>query len=111
MHTLHLYTRGTRGLRISHKDHITRERDKPHGYRYGPQPRGRTTPSSSWESATVMEMAVESMEMAPGAIPHPDRVPEQRPLSPKYPLRWWWCHGTFCGDLIRVGFMSRGDVY
>ena len=24
-----------------------------------------------------MEMAVESMEMAPGAIPHPSRVPEQ----------------------------------
>src|SRR3954469_12547974 len=66
MHTLHLYTRGTRGLRISHKDHITRERDKPHGYRYGPQPRGRTTPSSSWESATAMEMAVKSMAMTYG---------------------------------------------
>jgi hypothetical protein len=30
-----------------------------------------------------MEMAVELMEMAPGAIPRPGRVPEQRLLSPK----------------------------
>ena len=30
-----------------------------------------------------MEMAVESMEMAPGAIPRPGRVPEQRLLSPE----------------------------
>jgi hypothetical protein len=30
-----------------------------------------------------MKMAVESMEMAPGAIPCPGRVPEQRFLSPK----------------------------
>jgi hypothetical protein len=28
------------------------------------------------ESATAMKMAVESMEMALGAIPHPGRVPE-----------------------------------
>jgi hypothetical protein len=43
--------------------------------------RGRTTPSSSWESATAKGMAVESIEMALGAIPHPGRVPEQRLLS------------------------------
>jgi hypothetical protein len=30
-----------------------------------------------------MEMAVDSMEMAPGAIPRPGRVPKQRLLSPK----------------------------
>jgi hypothetical protein len=30
-----------------------------------------------------MEMAVESIEMAPGAIPCPGRVPEQRLLSPE----------------------------
>ena len=30
-----------------------------------------------------MVMAVESMEMAPGAIPRPGRVPEQRLLSPE----------------------------
>jgi hypothetical protein len=35
-----------------------------------------TTHFSSWESATTMEMAVESMEMALGAIPHPGRVSE-----------------------------------
>ena len=29
-----------------------------------------------------MKMAVESMEMAPGVIPRPGRVPEQRLLSP-----------------------------
>jgi hypothetical protein len=36
-----------------------------------------------------MEMAVEaieSMEMAPGALPCPDRVPEQRLLSPEIGL-------------------------
>jgi hypothetical protein len=31
-----------------------------------------------------MKMAMESMEMAPGAIPHPSRVPEQRFLSPNF---------------------------
>ena len=30
-----------------------------------------------------MKMAVASMEMAPGAIPRPGRVPEQRLLSPE----------------------------
>jgi hypothetical protein len=30
-----------------------------------------------------MKMAVESMEMAPGEIPHPGRVPKQRLLPPK----------------------------
>ena len=30
-----------------------------------------------------MKMVVESMEMAPGALPRPGRVPEQRLLSPK----------------------------
>jgi hypothetical protein len=37
-----------------------------------------------------MEMAVEAMElmeMAPGALPRPGRVPEQRLLSPKIGLR------------------------
>ena len=31
----------------------------------------------------AMVMAVESMEMAPGAIPRPGRGPEQRLLSPE----------------------------
>jgi hypothetical protein len=37
----------------------------------------------------LMEMAVESMESmetAPGALPRPGRVPEQRLLSPKIGL-------------------------
>jgi hypothetical protein len=37
----------------------------------------------------MMEMAVEameSMEMAPGALPHPGRVPKQRLLSPEIGL-------------------------
>jgi hypothetical protein len=33
-----------------------------------------------------MEMAVESMEMALGEIPHPGWVPEQRLLSPEIGL-------------------------
>jgi hypothetical protein len=34
----------------------------------------------------TMKVAVESMEMAPGAIPHLGRVPEQRLLSPEIGL-------------------------
>jgi hypothetical protein len=34
----------------------------------------------------AMKMAVETMEMAPGAIPHLGRVLEQRLLSPKIGL-------------------------
>jgi hypothetical protein len=50
-------------------------------------------------------MVVESMEMAPGAIPHPDRVPEQRLLSPEIGLRWRRCYGTFHGQrLDDLGF-------
>jgi hypothetical protein len=48
----------------------------------------------------TMEMAVESiesMEMALGEIPHPDRMPEQRLLSPKIGLRWRRCYETFLG--------------
>jgi hypothetical protein len=59
-----------------------------------------------------MKMAVESMEMAPGAIPRPGRVPEQRLLSPETRLRWRRCCGTFRGSRLpslRV-FMS-GAIY
>ena len=34
-----------------------------------------------------MKMAVASMEMAPGAIPRPGKVPEQRLLSPETEFR------------------------
>jgi hypothetical protein len=57
-----------------------------------------------------MKMAVESMEMAPGVIPHPDRVPEHRLLSPKIGLRWRRRYGTFHGWMpipFRV-FASEG---
>jgi hypothetical protein len=48
----------------------------------------------------LMETAVEameSMEMAPGAIPRPGRVPEQRLLSLEIGLRWRRRCGTFLG--------------
>jgi hypothetical protein len=84
------------------------ERDEPHSYRYSPQPQGRTTPSLSWETATAMEMAVESMEMAPGAIPRPGRVPKQRLLSPELRLRWRRRCGTLSGKRpIHLGFSRR----
>src|ERR1041385_3572858 len=57
-----------------------RER-RPHSYWYKPQPRGRTTPASWREEAT-------SMEMNPGALPHPGRVPAQEFWSPKTWWRW-----------------------
>jgi hypothetical protein len=57
-----------------------------------------------------MEMAVESMEMAPGAIPHPGRVLEQRLLSPKIGLRWRRRCRTFLGEMpIHLGFSRRRD--
>jgi hypothetical protein len=58
-----------------------------------------------------METAVEaiaSMEMAPGALPHPGRIPEQKLLSPEIGLRWWRRYGTFLGKtLIHLGFSHR----
>jgi hypothetical protein len=56
----------------------------------------------------AMKMAVESNEMALGAIPHPGRVPEQRLLSPEIDLRWRRCCGTFCGSMLDyLGFSCR----
>ena len=57
-----------------------------------------------------MKTAVESMEMAPGAILHPGRVPEQRLLSPET------CFGddgvgTFRGFLLIVLGFSRDGEY
>jgi hypothetical protein len=57
-----------------------------------------------------MKMAVESMEMAPGAIPRPGRVPEQRFMSLETCLRWWQRCGTFRGwRLNDLGFSHRGQ--
>jgi hypothetical protein len=55
-------------------------------------------------------MAVESMEMAPGAIPRPDRVPEQRLLSPEIGLRRRWRCRTLSRKMpINLGFSRRRD--
>jgi hypothetical protein len=57
-----------------------------------------------------MKMVVDSMEMTPGAIPHPSRVPEQRLLSPEIGLRWRRCSGTFCGWMpILLGFLRQRE--
>ena len=40
------------------------------------QPGEETTDRCSHGAAVALEMAMESMEMAPGAIPRPDRVPK-----------------------------------
>jgi hypothetical protein len=56
---------------------------------------------------TTME-AMESMEMAPGALPHPGKVPEQRLLSPEIGLRQWRRCRTLLGEtLIDLGFLRR----
>jgi hypothetical protein len=48
---------------------------------------------------------MESMEMAPGAILRPGRVPKQRLLSPELRLRWRRCYGTLFGQTwIDLGF-------
>ena len=55
-----------------------------------------------------MKMAMESMEMAPGAIPRPGRVLEQRLLSPESHLRGWRRSGIFPGILIGyLGFSTQ----
>jgi hypothetical protein len=52
--------------------------------------------------------AMESMEMALGALPCPGKVPEQRVLSPEIGLRWWRCCGTLLGKMpIDLGFSRR----
>jgi hypothetical protein len=55
-------------------------------------------------------MAVESMEMAPGAIPCLDRVLKQRLLSPEISLQWWRHCRTFRGwRPIDLGFSHRRE--
>jgi hypothetical protein len=57
-----------------------------------------------------MDMAVVSMEMAPGAISHPDRVLEHRLLSPEIGLRWWQrCRTFHRRRLDDLGFSSRRE--
>ena len=58
----------------------------------------------------AMKMAVESMEILPGALPRPGRVPEQRLLSPETWLRCDGGGGTFLEDLgLFLGFLPRGE--
>jgi hypothetical protein len=58
----------------------------------------------------VMKMAVESMEMALGAIPRPGRVPEQRFMSPEIGLRRRRRCETLSGKTpIDLGFSRRRD--
>ena len=47
------------------------------------QPGEETAARCSHGAAAALEMAMLSMEMAPGALPRPDRVPKQRLLSPE----------------------------
>ena len=58
----------------------------------------------------AMKMAVESMEIPPGALTHPGRVPEQRLLSPETWLRCDGGGGTFLKDSgLFLGFLPQGD--
>jgi hypothetical protein len=53
---------------------------------------------------------VESMEMAPRAIPHPGRVPEQRLMSPEIGLQQRRCCETLSRKTsIDLGFSHRRD--
>jgi hypothetical protein len=52
--------------------------------------------------------AMESMEMAPGALSRPDRVPEQRLMSPEIGLQRRQRCGTLLGKMsIDLGFSCR----
>ena len=48
-----------------------------------------------------MKMAVESMQMAPGAIPRPGRVPKQRLLSPELGFLVAAELRNFSGEILR----------
>jgi hypothetical protein len=57
------------------------------------------------ESMETAKEAMALMEMSPGALPHPSRVPEQRLLFPKICLQWRRCCGTVLGKTpIILGF-------
>jgi hypothetical protein len=57
------------------------------------------------KSMETMEKAMASMEMAPGALPRPGKVPEQRLLSPEI-RRWRWrsCRTLSRKSPIDLGF-------
>jgi hypothetical protein len=58
----------------------------------------------------AMKMAVESMEILPGVLPRPGRVPEQRILSPETWLRCDGGGGTFLEDSgLSLGFLASGQ--
>jgi hypothetical protein len=57
------------------------------------------------KSMETAEEAMASMEMAPEALPHPGRVPEQRLMSPEICLRRRRRYGTVLGKTpIVLGF-------
>ena len=59
-----------------------------------------------------MKMVVASMEMAPGAIPRPGKVPKQRLLSPELGFRMAAELWNFSGEIVDppVSFRS-GAIY
>src|SRR3954453_18817029 len=60
----------------------------------------------------AMEMVVESMEMAPGALPRSGRVPEQRLLSPESSFGDDGGCGTFRGfSLVCLGFSQTKKLW
>src|SRR3954466_5388644 len=96
---------------ITYRSHHKRERYIDHiATGTAPQPRGRPTRSSSGETAMAMKMVVESMAMAPGALPCPGRVPEQRLLYPECCFGDDGGCGTFRGfSLVPLGFSRIGE--
>jgi hypothetical protein len=55
--------------------------------------------------------AMESMEMAPGALPRPGRVPKQRLLSPKSrQWRWRSCRTSSRKLPNDLGFSRRSEL-
>jgi hypothetical protein len=63
------------------------------------------------KSMETAEEATASMEMAPGALPYPGRVPKQRLLSPEICLRRRWRCGTVLKKTpIPLGF-SVGRLF
>ena len=74
------------------RDHIMGER-RPHSYCRRPYPRGGTSPASWRRAATTMEMN-------PGALPRPGRVPERLLQAASILKRRRW---------NREGFVKKGS--
>ena len=95
----------------SHKDHTMWERDKPHSYRTSPQPRWRTTPSSSWKQQRRWRWRWRRWRWLRGQFPVPARYRNRTFWPPKRSFVAAE-HGDVFGSFVNcVRVYSAGAIY